>query len=326
MAGRKNNTKKDGRASGKANKSAGKPLGFLFWPVFFIVITGLFLANRNRIQDTLENTRIIDHLPVSLPRIGGRERAEEPEAAPVPAEPAQPKPTGPETNPEAGKPATPAVNLPAAGPPITSQPATSQPATIQPVTDQPVAREPVANRPATSQPAISQPETPPVAANSPETRPRSPQTPAARTTPLPPAPVERAVYFARIDAEGTILRTRVIRRLPSSDSPLMDSLRALIAGPNAEEERQGLRSLIPSATRLLPATTVRGSTAYISFSEDFQYNTFGVEGYAAQLRQVIWTATEFPNVKDVQILIEGRRIDYLGEGIWIGSPLNRESL
>jgi spore germination protein GerM len=105
----------------------------------------------------------------------------------------------------------------------------------------------------------------------------------------------------------------------------MDSLRALMAGPNAEEEKQGIISLIPSATRLLPATTVRGSTAYINFSEDFQYNTFGVEGYAAQLRQVIWTATEFSNVKDIQILIEGRRIDYLGEGIWIGSPLNRES-
>jgi spore germination protein GerM len=107
---------------------------------------------------------------------------------------------------------------------------------------------------------------------------------------------------------------------------MMDSLRSLLSGPNAEEERQGLRSLIPPGTRLLPATTVRGNTAYVNFSEDFQYNTFGVEGYAAQLRQVIWTATEFSNIKDVQILIEGRRVDYLGEGIWIGSPLSRESL
>jgi spore germination protein GerM len=105
---------------------------------------------------------------------------------------------------------------------------------------------------------------------------------------------------------------------------LTDSLRSLIAGPSAEEERQGLRSLIPPETRLL-SSIVRGNTAYISFSEDFQYNTFGVEGYAAQLRQIVWTATEFSNVKDVQILIEGRRIDYLGESIWIGSPLGRES-
>jgi spore germination protein GerM len=149
---------------------------------------------------------------------------------------------------------------------------------------------------------------------------------------MPPVPQpaaaarqERGIYFTRIDAEGTILRTRVVRRLPASDSPLMDGLQALMTGPSADEEQRGLRSLIPPATRLL-SVIVRGSTAYISLSEDFQYNTFGVEGYAAQLRQVIWTATEFSNVKDVQILIEGRRIDYLGEGIWIGGPLNRDSL
>jgi spore germination protein GerM len=106
---------------------------------------------------------------------------------------------------------------------------------------------------------------------------------------------------------------------------MVDSLRALLGGPSAEEQRRGMVSLIPKGVRILNAT-VRGSTAYISFSEEFQYNTYGVEGYVAQLRQIIWTATEFSNVKDVQILIEGNRVDYLGEGIWIGSPLGRESL
>jgi spore germination protein GerM len=105
---------------------------------------------------------------------------------------------------------------------------------------------------------------------------------------------------------------------------MQDSLNALLAGPSAEEKRRGLVSLIPPNTRLL-AATVRSSTAYISFSEEFQYNTYGVEGYAAQLKQIVWTATEFSSVKDVQILVEGRRIDYLGEGIWIGSPVGRES-
>jgi spore germination protein GerM len=106
---------------------------------------------------------------------------------------------------------------------------------------------------------------------------------------------------------------------------MTDAIRELIAGPSADEKNQGLISLIPPGTRILSAT-VRGTTAYISFSEDFQYNSYGVEGYAGQLRQVIFTATEFSNVNDVQILIEGRRIDYLGEGVWIGSPLGREAL
>ena len=115
------------------------------------------------------------------------------------------------------------------------------------------------------------------------------------------------------------------RRIPVSDSPMTDALQALITGPNNEEKSKGLISLIPSNTRILSAT-VRGDTAYISFSEDFQYNTYGVEGYAAQLKQIVFTATEFPNIKSVQILIEGRRLDYLGEGIWIGSPLSRDML
>jgi spore germination protein GerM len=136
---------------------------------------------------------------------------------------------------------------------------------------------------------------------------------------------DRTVYFTQIDPEGTILRSKVTRNIPASDSPMLDALNILLQGPTGEEQRRDMVSLVPSGTRILSAT-VRGSTAYISFSEEFQYNTYGVEGYAAQLRQIVWTVTEFPNVRDVQILIEGRRVDYLGEGIWIGSPISRDGL
>ena len=136
---------------------------------------------------------------------------------------------------------------------------------------------------------------------------------------------ERALYFIQVDRVGAILRVRAERSLPVSNSPMTDVIHALIAGPSAEESRRGLISLIPPETRMLSAT-VRGNTAYISFNEDFQYNTYGVEGYVNQLRQIVFTVTEFPNVNDVQILIEGRRVDFLGEGVWIGSPLSRDML
>jgi len=135
---------------------------------------------------------------------------------------------------------------------------------------------------------------------------------------------ERAVYFTQIDKDGQILQSRVTRRLPVSDSPMQDALNAMLAGPSADEINRGILNIIPKNTRIL-STIIRGSTAYISFSEDFMFNTFGVEGYVAQLRQIVWTVTEFSNVNDVQILIEGRRLDYLGEGIWIGSPISRKS-
>ena len=154
-----------------------------------------------------------------------------------------------------------------------------------------------------------------------------PQTVQQESTPIvQPGPAEmrdRAIYFTQVDRSGTILRVRVDRRFPASSSPLTDVLNALLAGPNEEERQRGLISLIPPGSQLL-SIRIEGSTAFINFNEDFQYNTFGVEGYAAQLREVVFTATEFPNIDNVQILIEGRRIDFLGEGIWIGGPLSME--
>jgi hypothetical protein len=177
-------------------------------------------------------------------------------------------------------------------------------------------------------PAETIPANPPAETIKPENPPSEIKPPPLQNPPEEKPAIanrDRSLYLMKLDHDGTIVRTKVSRSLPVSASPMMDSLNALLAGPNADEKRKGLESLIPQGTEILSAT-VRGSTAYISFSEDFQFNIYGVEGYAAQLRQIVWTVTEFPNVKDVQILLEGRRIDYLGEGIWIGSPLSREML
>jgi spore germination protein GerM len=156
-------------------------------------------------------------------------------------------------------------------------------------------------------------------------RPETPKPSGTGSPPGPEAGKNRTVYFMQLDRDGTIIRTRVNKTLPASDSPMLDILQSLLQGPSAEEQRRGLISLIPQGTRIINAT-VRGETAYINFSEEFQYNTYGVEGYAAQLKQVVWTATEFSTVKDVQFRIEGRRVDYLGESVWIGSPVNRDML
>jgi len=136
---------------------------------------------------------------------------------------------------------------------------------------------------------------------------------------------DRTLYFILVDREGSVLSIKIDRRLPVSESPLRDVIQALIDGPNDEEKQRGLISLIPRETKIL-SITIRGDTAYINFSEDFQYSIYGLEGYTGQLWQIVYTATEFSNISDVQILIEGRRVDYLGEGVWIGSPLSREML
>jgi len=170
-------------------------------------------------------------------------------------------------------------------------------------------------------------ETSPPAVITPDTSAAPPAASSQEAAPSASQPVQmrdRAIYFTQVNSDGQILQSRVTRRLPVSQSPMMDALNVLLAGLTAEELSRGLINLIPANTRIISAT-VRGNTAYINFSEDFLFNTFGVDGYVAQLRQIVWTVTEFSNVHDVQVLIEGMRYDYLGEGIWIGSPISRQS-
>jgi spore germination protein GerM len=134
-----------------------------------------------------------------------------------------------------------------------------------------------------------------------------------------------SLFFVRIDDDGIIVRQEVKRQIAVSDSPLLDSLAALLKGPSEDEIRKKLVSLVPQGTKLLSAQ-VRGSTAFLNFNEAFMYNHYGIEGYAGQLKQIVYTATSFPTVQDVQILVEGEKHDYLGgEGVYIGKPLSRNS-
>jgi len=206
---------------------------------------------------------------------------------------------------------------------IEEQPSSPQPPfAVQPSS----ASEPAADKPEaepsaqtqTSQPLRTQTTEPSAPAQSQPSQTRSAQTQE------PVRMTDRVVYFTQVSSDGQILQSRVTRRIPVSEAPMLDALNLLLTGPTSEEVSRGIINLIPQNTRVLTAT-IRGTTAYINFSENFLFNTFGVEGYVAQLRQIVWTVTEFQTVNDAQILIEGRRMDYLGEGIWIGSPINRQS-
>lgn len=133
------------------------------------------------------------------------------------------------------------------------------------------------------------------------------------------------LFFIEIGSDGSVNRKEFTRSMKKSDSPLVDAINALITGPNAEEGKNGCRSFIPEGTRLTGAS-VKNGIATLNFSEEFEFNQFGVEGTLAQLQQVVFTATAFPTVNSVQILIEGERIEYLGsEGVWIGTPLTRSN-
>ena len=131
--------------------------------------------------------------------------------------------------------------------------------------------------------------------------------------------------FVYIGEDGVVSRKIITREVEKNDSPLVTNINLLIKGPNSSEAAKGYKSLIPSGTRLLSAS-VRDGIAYLNFSEDFEFNYVGVDGYLGQLMQIVYTATEFSTVKGVQFLIEGQKKAYLGsESVWIGTPLARNS-
>jgi germination protein M len=134
-----------------------------------------------------------------------------------------------------------------------------------------------------------------------------------------------SLYFVFHDGEKGELR-RVVRPVYYADSPLTDTLKALLEGPSGAELNQNLISLIPGSSRI-NSVAVKDGIAYIDMTESFRFNSFGYEGAVLQLKQLIYTATEFPTVSMVQFLIEGRKQQYLNpEGLFIGKPLGRDSL
>ena len=144
--------------------------------------------------------------------------------------------------------------------------------------------------------------------------------------PAKPATTELQLCFVNIDGDGSVVRQIVKRTVTKNDSPLTTAINLLLQGPDTTKSAEkNCMTLIPKGTKLLSAK-VQGGVAYLSFNENFEINTYGVEGYIHQLEQIVYTATAFSTVNSVQFLIEGEKRDYLGsEGVLIASPLSRGS-
>lgn len=141
----------------------------------------------------------------------------------------------------------------------------------------------------------------------------------------PIALADAKLCFMMIDSTGSVLRKEIVRSVPASTAPLTTALNALLAGPTEDERKKGITTLIPDGTALLSAS-IKDKVAYLNFNDAFQWNKYGVEGYFGQLIQIVYTATTFNSINSVQFLIDGQKHEYLGsEGVWIGTPLSRES-
>ena len=287
MAQRKTSTRS--RSGSGTDPKPRSGAGCLIWLVLLLITLLLFVLNWDRIRETISSTGFADAFPDR--RVAP---AEDPELLP--------QETLPDSIPKGDG------SAPAAPPQPKPAPTTGSPVFVPAPVD--------AVKPDSSQPPV---RAVPTVVDRPADKPTATPMEQVQTTRI------ARLYFIQVDDDGAISRHEVKRTVSSSDFPLTDALNALLAGPSADELSRNYITLIPTDTRLLSAQ-VRGSTAYVDFSEAFMYNRYGIEGYAGQLKQVVYTATSFPTVKDVQILIEGSKRDFLGgEGVFIGKPLARAS-
>ncbi|OQY40531.1 MAG: hypothetical protein B6229_01465 [Spirochaetaceae bacterium 4572_7] len=153
------------------------------------------------------------------------------------------------------------------------------------------------------------------------------------TKPTPKAPEEITeskkkirLFFIKVDGDGEIDIKSVLKTVFVGKTPLSKSLEQLLKGPDTEDINRGLLTLIPEDVEIL-SISIKAGVAYINFNEMFRFNQLGVEGYLAQIKQIVYTATEYDSVKSVQFIIDGERQEYLGpEGVYIGRPISREDL
>ena len=157
---------------------------------------------------------------------------------------------------------------------------------------------------------------------------RSPEQP---TQPQSGAVAAR-VYFTRATPSGQLELVGVTRQLPASagtPARLALLLEALLQGPRPDQgDPPGLLTQIPPGTRLL-GVRVQGQTALLDFSRELE-QTAGTMRLAGMLRQIVFTATEAPGVRQVVLLVEGERAGteahpFTGDGLLFGE-LSRERL
>lgn len=104
------------------------------------------------------------------------------------------------------------------------------------------------------------------------------------------------------------------------------SMRELLKGPTEEEKKDGLSTSLNEKTNLYNVE-IEGDVVNLDFSKDVEEGG-GTLLMETRIAQIVYTATQFPEIKKVRFLIEGKPINYFsGEGITIvEKPIGRDDL
>ena len=132
---------------------------------------------------------------------------------------------------------------------------------------------------------------------------------------------EAEIYFLTEKGQDVKLSTTKKDFKTSSDK-FRSTMEALFSGPNGFEKIAGVYSEIPPETKLLGIKEDANSYT-INISDDFEKGG-GADSMKIRVKQLVITATQAADGKDVYLEINGERVEYVGgEGIMVLQPLQR---
>ena len=133
----------------------------------------------------------------------------------------------------------------------------------------------------------------------------------------PASPRSATVKVAFLQGEQIVYVSR-------PGSTIGKAVSALLAGPTKAEKARGVKSQIPAGTPLR-RTSVHGGVATIDVGVKFASGT-RAESLTARVAQLVLTATRFPNVRSVKLLVKGGTPLGLFPGLVTQYPLTAKSV
>ena len=128
-----------------------------------------------------------------------------------------------------------------------------------------------------------------------------------------------SVYYPDVNATGLVAVTKNVK--VKGQDKYRAAVEALLAG--TDDKR--LTTVFPKKTKLLKVA-VSGSTARVDFDKNLTAGFVGGStGEEMLVGSLVNTLTEFPEIKKVQILVEGKEIDSLSGHLDLSKPVGRMS-
>jgi germination protein M len=120
----------------------------------------------------------------------------------------------------------------------------------------------------------------------------------------------------------------VMRYIPKGDLGIAKTaLSALIYSPEKTQDlsEAGLTPTLPMGTKINGAVIKEDGLAIVDFSKEF-LNFSSNKAEELGIKAIVYTLTEFPNIKSVEIRVDGKKIEEMPKGTKVEASLRRTEI